>query len=310
MDSESSSDSLPPVQILHTALPIGREYRERRHKNRRKRRSSGDDVMVSRRDDSSDEEKEDEEQEEQEEMITISAAELEKWQQRVLIHRIAEFGRVHGTIMQEARQYVNNTEMQLRHQFEEERASLRAQAEEYVAKAVADKESWRQKAEDLQQQVEKLHKQVDKLEVDYDALKMEKAKNSQETREERQGNREHTCTQQTHSPPNNQTQVQPGGGKVDENLDKQATNGHGANGYEPASLHPPLVDKTIPGEPSGIANPIDVGLQGQDQKLQQPCASTTPVNRTLLDPGVVTRDGLQTVTSESSNSDIRVKRSR
>ncbi|ETL94714.1 hypothetical protein L917_07386 [Phytophthora nicotianae] len=247
--AESSSDSLPPGQNLHTALPIGREARVRRPKHRRKRRSSGDDVAVSRCDDSSDEEREEEEQE-QEEMITISAAELEKWQQRVIAHvedhftneqlkRIAEFGRVHGTIMQEARQYVGNVEMQLKRQFEEERTSLRAQAEEYVAKAEVEKESWRQKAGDLRKQVEELHKQIDKLEVENDALKMEKAQNSQ-SEEEQQENREQTL--QTHSPPNNQTQVQPEG-EVSGKVENQPAKG---NGYElsgSGSLHPPLDGK-------------------------------------------------------------------
>ncbi|ETN09955.1 hypothetical protein PPTG_10742 [Phytophthora nicotianae INRA-310] len=249
MDTESSSDSLPPGQNLHTALPIGREARVRRPKHRRKRRSSGDDVAVSRCDDSSDEEREEEEQE-QEEMITISAAELEKWQQRVIAHvedhftneqlkRIAEFGRVHGTIMQEARQYVGNVEMQLKRQFEEERTSLRVQAEEYVAKAEVEKDSWRQKAGDLRKQVEELHKQIDKLEVENDALKMEKAQNSQ-SEEEQQENREQTL--QTHSPPNNQTQVQPEG-EVSGKVENQPAKG---NGYElsgPGSLHPPLDGK-------------------------------------------------------------------
>ncbi|ETI48221.1 hypothetical protein F443_07726 [Phytophthora nicotianae P1569] len=247
--AESSSDSLPPGQNLHTALPIGREARVRRPKHRRKRRSSGDDVAVSRCDDSSDEEREEEEQE-QEEMITISAAELEKWQQRVIAHvedhftneqlkRIAEFGRVHGTIMQEARQYVGNVEMQLKRQFEEERTSLRAQAEEYVAKAEVEKESWRQKAGDLRKQVEELHKQIDKLEVENDALKMEKAQNSQ-SEEEQQENREQTL--QTHSPPNNQTQVQPEG-EVSGKVENQPAKGSGYELSGSGSLHPPLDGK-------------------------------------------------------------------
>ncbi|EGZ15855.1 hypothetical protein PHYSODRAFT_454155, partial [Phytophthora sojae] len=46
------------------------------------------------------------------------------------LKRIAEFGRVHGTVVQEAKQYVSNMEVQLSRQFEEERAALRAQAEE------------------------------------------------------------------------------------------------------------------------------------------------------------------------------------
>ncbi|KUF97332.1 hypothetical protein AM588_10011705 [Phytophthora nicotianae] len=318
--AESSSDSLPPGQNLHTALPIGREARVRRPKHRRKRRSSGDDVAVSRCDDSSDEEREEEEQE-QEEMITISAAELEKWQQRVIAHvedhftneqlkRIAEFGRVHGTIMQEARQYVGNVEMQLKRQFEEERTSLRAQAEEYVAKAEVEKESWRQKAGDLRKQVEELHKQIDKLEVENDALKMEKAQNSQ-SEEEQQENREQTL--QTHSPPNNQTQVQPEG-EVSGKVENQPAKG---NGYElsgSGSLHPPLDGKQVPDGHSSVLEPTnpaphhDIGL-GKDQHqqtqvpVQQSCVSSSPVNGTTQLKPSVTQDGLLTTKTPEPRND-------
>ncbi|ETP50387.1 hypothetical protein F442_04322 [Phytophthora nicotianae P10297] len=320
MDTESSSDSLPPGQNLHTALPIGREARVRRPKHRRKRRSSGDDVAVSRCDDSSDEEREEEEQE-QEEMITISAAELEKWQQRVIAHvedhftneqlkRIAEFGRVHGTIMQEARQYVGNVEMQLKRQFEEERTSLRAQAEEYVAKAEVEKDSWRQKAGDLRKQVEELHKQIDKLEVENDALKMEKAQNSQ-SEEEQQENREQTL--QTHSPPNNQTQVQPEG-EVSGKVENQPAKG---NGYElsgSGSLHPPLDGKQVPDGHSSVLEPTnpaphhDIGL-GKDQHqqtqvpVQQSCVSSSPVNGTTQLKPSVTQDGLLTTKTPEPRND-------
>ncbi|KAG2790364.1 hypothetical protein PC129_g754 [Phytophthora cactorum] len=321
MDTESSSDSLPPVQNLHTALPIGREDRERRPKNRRKRRSSGDDVVVSRRDDSSDEEQEEEEQEKQEEIITISAAELEKWQQRVIAHvedhftneqlkRIAEFGRVHGTIMQEARQYVGNMEMQLKHQFEEERASLRAQAEDFVGKAAAENEALRQRVGDLEKQVEGLEKQVDKLEVEVDALKMEKAQHSQLLVEERQGNREQT--QQTHSPPNNQTQVQPRNGEANGNVENQSSNGHeAANGYERGSLHPPLAAKQIPGGFSGVSMPTDpvphhdvgLGKIQTQQKHQQSCSSA-PARCTGIQSNP-NQDGLLTAKSSEPSTGAR-----
>ncbi|KAG1710929.1 hypothetical protein DVH05_013650 [Phytophthora capsici] len=211
MDTESSSDSpkLPSLmfQRLHTALPIGEKTHERRSKNRRKRRSSGDDMVVHRRADdenSSEEEKQDGEEGQQQEMVTISVAELEKWQQRVIYHvedhftneqlkRIAEFGRVHGTIMQEAKQFVSNMEIQLQNQLEEDRASLRAQAEEFVAKTTAENHS-------LCQQLKQAKQKVDMLEQKLAVFMAEKTQSSQQKDDEKP---------QNHSPPNNQTHVQP-----------------------------------------------------------------------------------------------------
>ncbi|KAF1334938.1 hypothetical protein FI667_g1565, partial [Globisporangium splendens] len=109
-------------------------------------------------------------------MITISATELERWQQRVVHHvedhfsskwvqnlnaqsmcgwmdvvlilcillvdeqlkRIAEFGRAHANLLVEAKEYVYNIEAKLQEQFERDRAELRAQAEAYVAEVQAE----------------------------------------------------------------------------------------------------------------------------------------------------------------------------
>ncbi|KAG6597801.1 1-(5-phosphoribosyl)-5-amino-4-imidazole-carboxylate carboxylase [Phytophthora cinnamomi] len=174
MDTESSSDGvqLPSAsfQGIRTALPIGDDAHKGRE-NRRKRRSSGDDA-VDRRQEAAEDSSGDEERHE---VVTISVAELEKWQQRVILHiedhftneqlkRIAEFGRVHGSVVQEAKQYVSNMEVQLKNQFEEERAALRAQAEEFVAKTSAENAALRRQVEQLERQVDGLEKQVDVLE--------------------------------------------------------------------------------------------------------------------------------------------------
>ncbi|KAE9032436.1 hypothetical protein PR003_g11015 [Phytophthora rubi] len=216
MDTESSSDSaqLPGSQFqsLQSALPIGGNTHKDR-KSRRKRRSSGDDGIVSRQEAAGDSNGE----EEQEEVVTISVAELEKWQQRVILHvedhftneqlkRIAEFGRVHGSVVQEAKQYVSNMEVQLRNQLEEERAVLRAQAEEFVTKTSAENEALKRRVEELEQQVEGLEKQVDKL-------KEKKAQTNQQQEEER------------HSPPNLHTQVQPRNGEVNGDTENHPING-------------------------------------------------------------------------------------
>ncbi|KAG7393929.1 hypothetical protein PHYPSEUDO_000106 [Phytophthora pseudosyringae] len=341
MDTESSSDSLqlpsPRFQSLHTALPIGGETRPT---NRRKRRSSGDDAAARRRDEadaSSDEESQGEEQEQQEEMVTISVAELEKWQQRVIFHvedhfaneqlkRIAEFGRVHGTIMQEARQYVSNMEVQLRSQLEEERASLRAQAEEFVAKTAAENESLRQQVEGLGQQVEGLEKQVDTLEQEVDALEVEKAQDTRQLDEERRGNREEP--QETYSPPNNHIQVQPGNCKMNENAKNHpANNSHEANGYEigaQGNLHSSLSPKHTGGggltdhgcasKPTDAVPPHDfVGRERdqlkQQQQQQQPQSNIPPANGTQSSPGGVAHDGLPATKSSESPADAGELRS-
>jgi hypothetical protein len=92
MDTESSdSPRLPRAAFrgANTPLPIGGEARGRRQNGRRKRRSSSDDVRARKRaesEGSSDEDEEEEEKEDIVEMVTISVAELEKWQQRVIFH--------------------------------------------------------------------------------------------------------------------------------------------------------------------------------------------------------------------------------
>ena len=54
------------------------------------------------------------------------------------LKRIAEFGRVHGIIVQEANQYVSSMVTLLANQLLEERAALHAQAEEFVAKVAME----------------------------------------------------------------------------------------------------------------------------------------------------------------------------
>ncbi|KAL4087409.1 hypothetical protein PRIC1_013301 [Phytophthora ramorum] len=231
MDTESS-DSFqlpsPPFRGLHTTLPIGGEA----PRGRKSRRNSGDDDAISRRREADSSE---EEEAEEEEVVTIPVSELEKWQQRVIFHvedhftneqlkRIAEFGRVHGSIVQEAKQYVANMEIQLTSRLEEERAALRAEAEEFVAKTTADNESLRHQVEDLEQQVEGLEREVDEL-------KLEKTQGSRQHDEDQQRNSEHL--QQTHSPPNHRRQVQPGNGEVNEDGENKPTNGtRNTNGYQ------------------------------------------------------------------------------
>ncbi|RLN70406.1 hypothetical protein BBJ28_00005008 [Nothophytophthora sp. Chile5] len=122
--------------------------------------------------------KEEEEEEEQpkEEMRWIAQSDLDKWKQRMAfqvedyfastyeqLKRIAEFGRVHASLLQEAKQYVYSVEMQLRAQLEQERAALRVQAEEFVAKVATENEALRQQVVGLEQQIVGLNKQVDVL---------------------------------------------------------------------------------------------------------------------------------------------------
>ncbi|OWZ24602.1 1-(5-phosphoribosyl)-5-amino-4-imidazole-carboxylate carboxylase [Phytophthora megakarya] len=301
MDTESSSDSQlpsPAFRSLQRTLPIGGESRERQQKNRRKRRSSGDDAVVREEAESSEEEKQ-----EQVEMLTISVEELERRLTVVAdeqLKRIAEFGRVHGTIMQEAKEYVGNMEMQMRNQLEHERTVLRAEAEEFVAETTKENEALRQKVKDLTLQVEGLEKQVDTLEQENDATKKAKASSTQHE-ETQQGNGEQP--QQTHSPPNNQTQVLPENGKTNRTVETiSANNSHKANGSEPGgrkSLHPPLVIKqvstcsaSIPTNPT----PQHEGNESKDQLVQQQ-QPPTPPNGTQPKARVVAQDGLSTTKS-------------
>lgn len=124
-----------------------------------------------------------------EETITISRLELERWQQKVVfqvedhfssalralhppreeatvltaiarclhdadeqLKRIAEFGRVHASLLVEAKQYVYSVEQQLAAQLEQERASLRAQAEAFVAKVSDENALLRARIQALEQE--------------------------------------------------------------------------------------------------------------------------------------------------------------
>ncbi|GMF32849.1 unnamed protein product [Phytophthora lilii] len=305
MDMESSSDSLqlpgPALRSLHTALPIGAEA-QRGRRPRRKRRSSGDDAVVSRRDenDSSDEEQE------QEEVVTISMAELEKWQQRVILHVEDHF------TMQEAKQYVSNMEIQLRNQLEEERTTLRAQAEEYVAKANAKNESLRQQVKELEQQVEGLEKQVSTLENKVEALNSEKAQDNQRLDEKRLGCREQL--QQTHSPLNHRTQVQPGAGEVNGSIENLPTNeGHQSNGHKvggEAESHPRSTVKEIFGgskilcsqSKTSTSTPHCDSSLGNDQLQQSSNTDSHPSDQTQSRSDVVDHDCLQVIEPSESPS--------
>ncbi|KAL3671575.1 hypothetical protein V7S43_003492 [Phytophthora oleae] len=319
MDTESSSDSpqlpSPAFQRLHTALPIGGETQERRPRNRRKRRSSGDDVVAHRRDDdenSSDEEKQEgEPEQQQQEMVTISVAELEKWQQRVIFHvedhftneqlkRIAEFGRVHGTIMQEAKQFVSNMEIQLQNQLEEDRASLRAQAEEFVAKTTAENHL-------LCQQLKQAKQKVGALEQENAALKAEKIQWTQQKDNEKQRNHD---PQQTHSLPNNQTQVQPGPHDMNGSAEKHTRNdGPEADGHEPdkqGSVHPPRAVKQIIATPATPLSHHDVDkkpAQQEQHRVQQPHQNTSPANEAQTKPGVEVKECVQGTESSELPAD-------
>ncbi|KAK1945055.1 Pyridinium-3 [Phytophthora citrophthora] len=294
MDTESSSDSpklpSPMFQPIHTALPIGENTQERRPKNRRKRRSSGDDVVDHRRDEednSSDEEKQNGELEQQQEMVTISVAELEKWQQRVIFHvedhftneqlkRIAEFGRVHGTIMQEAKQYVSNMEIQLQNQLEEDRTSLRAQAEEFVSKMTAENHS-------LCQQLKQAKQTIETLEQELAALKAEKTQWTQQKDSEKSQNHEPQQTpQQTHSPPNNQTQVQPGHHKINVSAEALPINdAPEADGHEPEKQGP---IKQIEGKPASPSPHLNVDKKSAQVDKHQAQQNASSANGTQSKP--------------------------
>ncbi|KAE9126618.1 hypothetical protein PF010_g5213 [Phytophthora fragariae] len=111
--------------------------------------SSGDDSEVGRQGKTADSSCEEEEA-----VVTISVEELE---------RIAEFGRVHGTVVREASHYVNNMDVQLKRQFEADCAGVRAQAAEFVAKTSADNEGLKRRVKELEAQVKGLRKQINVL---------------------------------------------------------------------------------------------------------------------------------------------------
>ncbi|KAE8893957.1 hypothetical protein PF003_g21711 [Phytophthora fragariae] len=79
------------------------------------------------------------------------------------LKRIAEFGRVHGTVVREASHYVNNMDVQLKRQFEADCAGVRAQAAEFVAKTSADNEGLKRRVKELEAQVKGLRKQINVL---------------------------------------------------------------------------------------------------------------------------------------------------
>lgn len=219
MAIDSVSDKLSSLLSLRTALPTGRDAHERRPKHRRKRRSRGNDEDMSRQNKAQWMILKERQELEQEKVVTISVAELEKWQQKVIHHvedhftneqlkRIAEFGRVHGTMMQEARQYVSNMETQLQHQFQIEQASLRAQAEEYVKKTAEENESLQQQLQRLKQQMKGLEDKIERLEHGVDEINTDKAQTS-----ERQGH----CTnnQPIYSVNDGCIQVTPANGDIE-----------------------------------------------------------------------------------------------
>ncbi|GAB9465350.1 hypothetical protein Gpo141_00002760 [Globisporangium polare] len=103
----------------------------------------------------------------QERMVTISVAELERWEQRVVSHieahfsneqlkRIAEFGRAHANLLVEAKEYVYNLETQLSAQFDKERADIRAQAEAFVVQAQLENQRLVRTIAELRHEIELL----------------------------------------------------------------------------------------------------------------------------------------------------------
>ncbi|EGZ21020.1 hypothetical protein PHYSODRAFT_298932 [Phytophthora sojae] len=128
--------------------------------------SSGADSEVGRHEAAADSSCE----EDEEAVVTLSVKELELWRQIVILQvedhftsrfdeqlkRIAELGRVHGTVVREATQYVHNMEVQLKQQFEADCAGVRAQAEEFVAKARADNKALKRRVKELEVQANEL----------------------------------------------------------------------------------------------------------------------------------------------------------
>jgi polyhydroxyalkanoate synthesis regulator phasin len=253
------------------------------------------------------------------------------------LKRIAEFGRVHGSIVQEAREYVGQMEMQLKNQLEEERASLRTQAEEFVA---AENESLRKRVEGLEKQVEGLEKQVDTLDKEVDTLekrvdtlekqvdtleqevstlKVENAQSTHQREEERQLCREQL--QQTHSPPNQQTQVQPG--QRDEEMDGNA-HSHSADENHNTSRYgltdSGSADQPNAAKPQTTGGPTNQGSEPKtttstlrpdshpDYHLQPPAPSAyngPPPNGTQPKLELGDLHGLQTTTSAGTSSELR-----
>ncbi|GMF24568.1 unnamed protein product [Phytophthora fragariaefolia] len=315
MDTESSSDSSqlpsPALQGLRTALPIGGDARIGKT-SRRKRRSSGGDAVVARQEAAEDSSGEEGEEQEQQEVVTISVAELEKWQQRVIFHVEDHFTSGLKTwLLQEAKQFVHNMEVQLRNQLEEERAVLRAQAEQFVAKTTAENETLRREIEELEQQVHCLEQEVD-------ALKKDKVQSNQQY----QGSEQHDNyegPQQMHSPPNHQTQVQPKNGDVPGNTENLPANGRSDASRNDAirkdfggreSSHPPLAAKQITGGTidhctSKAINPTS----NDDSDMEKSRLELSPANSNLPVSGTLTsqRESHQTlqqtaVSRESSSS--------
>ncbi|CAH0475812.1 unnamed protein product [Peronospora belbahrii] len=277
-----------------------------------------DDVSVHRRlsetrDSSEKEEEEDQEEKrqekvnEEEEMVTISVLELEKWQQRVIFHvedhfsneqlkRIAEFGRVHGSIVQEAKQYVSNMEIQMMNQFEEERAALRAQAEEFIAKTAAENKILRHQVDDLTQQVDRLEKVVDTLEKQVNIGRSDVAQNHQKQDMRHQEHGGQVC--QTFSPSNNRAQVQHDSGETHERVGNGLSNVKHVNGYRSGSktdFSSPQPAKQRGGElidcfclsipTDSIPNHVvclATDQERQHQQLDSSCKDDIPTKFTLL----------------------------
>lgn len=76
------------------------------------------------------------------------------------LKRIAEFGRVHASLLCDAKEYVYNIEMQLQQALERDRADLRAQAEAYVAQTMAEKQQLAQEVDWLRNEVETLRSEL------------------------------------------------------------------------------------------------------------------------------------------------------
>ncbi|KAI9915721.1 hypothetical protein PsorP6_008223 [Peronosclerospora sorghi] len=248
----ASSSSEPSIQSFHGGLRAGRRTIQR------KRHYNNDNIeqWVFAHDDTRDERQEEEEdveeeeEEKEEEVITISMSELQNWQQKVILHvedhftneqlkRISEFGRVRGSIVQEAKDYVSKMEIALSNQLEKERAALRTQAEEYVAKTAAENVYLRQQVNDLTRQIERLERNVDMLEQQANVHEAENTQFHQEQYHTQQGvckEVEKNCFLR-----NSVTKAQPGWGNMNERV---AGNGQSGEIYDSCKEKPSQLQRT------------------------------------------------------------------
>ncbi|TMW64258.1 hypothetical protein Poli38472_012880 [Pythium oligandrum] len=109
--------------------------------------------------------------EDDQESITVTIKELETWKKETILQiedhftneqlkRIAEFGRVHANLVKEAKDHVFSVETQLKEHLEQERESLRSQAEEYVAQFQKENTELQEQVTVLQQENEELKRQL------------------------------------------------------------------------------------------------------------------------------------------------------